>query len=275
MKRFSAVAVVLLFSCFFPFPVNADVKSQNFDEYRGRGLAAQQQGLFKEAMAYYTKALSTDPDRPEIYNDLGVVCEQLGNLYEAKNYYLEAVHLDTHYLPAYSNLAYLAKRQGDLPSAVEYFKKRIEYGGPADPWSREALEQLRAITAASPGLKEWIQNYEVLILDRRARVLAQQLDQEQEKAASDKFLAAEQYIQQAKAYEAEEMYAQALAEYDKALAKTPESPRVAEYRRLALVKLKESEIKALVDAGLEKLSAGDTKSAKEDFRQILTVIPDE
>jgi len=274
-KIFSLLFSVVLFSLFFQSAVYAETTREDLETYRMQGLEAQKKGLLDDAIANYTKALSLDPNRADIYNDLGVVYEAQGNAYEARRYYFDAINLDKKYLPAYSNLAFLCKRQGNLAKAAEYFKRRIELGDPADPWTKEAVEQLRILAETFPQEKRWLAEYETNLLERRAVVLEEKLKEHQDQVLADRLSKADNYIRSAQAYEQQQMYAQALAEYDRALSETPESPRIIEYRRLALLKLRKSEIEKLVSTALEKFEAGDNNSSKEDFRQILTIIPDE
>jgi len=275
MRIFSQILVLILFSCLFQTSVSAQTKLQVIEDYRAKGMEAQKSGRYDDAFAYYQKAVSLDLERADIYNDLGVLCEVMGNFYEAQNYYLEALRVDKNYLATYFNLAFYYKRQGDLAKAAQYFKERADRSDFDDPWVKESLEQLRTLAPLFPDLKRWMQEYEASFLAYRAAVLDKQLKEQEEKINAENLKESENCVQQAKLYEEQEMYEQALAEYDKALSKTPESPRIIEYRRLAVVKLKERDVKKLMTSALEKLQAGDTSSSKEDFRQILTIIPDE
>ncbi len=150
MRTFFLVLSLVLFSFFPLLPVNAETASENIEIYRMKGLEAQNQGSLDEAVAYFSKAISLNPNRPDLYNDLGVVYEAQGNAYQAKRYYYEAITLDKKYLPAYSNLALLCQRQGNLAKAIEFFKKRIELGDPSDPWTKDAVEHLRTLSQAFP-----------------------------------------------------------------------------------------------------------------------------
>jgi len=275
MRAFFLFLFVVLFSFSSQMIVRAETISENLETYRMQGLEAQKKGSLDEAIAYYTKALSLDPNRPDLYNDLGVVYEAKGSAYEARRYYFEAINLDKKYLPAYSNLAYLCQRQGNLSKAAEFFRKRIELGDPGDPWTKDAVEQLRILAQTFPQEKRWLEAYEANLLEHRAKVLETKLKEQQDQILADRLLKAEKYIEQARVYADQEMYEQALAEYDRALAENPESPRIAEYRRRTFLKLKRSEITKLVNTALEKFDAGDNNSSKEDFRQILSIIPDE
>lgn len=275
MKFFSRILVLFLFFCLFSEPAKAQTKSQIIEDYRAKGVEAQKEGLYDDAFAYYQKALSLDLERAEIYNDLGVLCEMMGNFYEARNYYLDALRVDKNYLATYFNLAFYYKRQGDLAKAAQYFKERVERSHPEDPWVQRSLEELKAFIPIFPDLKRWMQEYEASFLAYRASVLDKQLKAQEERINAENLKQSEFCVQQAKLYEEQQMYEQALAEYDKALSRTPDSPRIIEYRRLAAMKLKERDMKKLMDSALEKFQAGQTGSSKEDIRQILTIIPDE
>ena len=253
MRTFLLILFAILFSFYSQATLRAQTILESLELYRSQGLEAQQKGLLDDAKAYFTKALSLDPDRADIYNDLGLVCESMGNAYEAKRHYFEAINIDKNYLPAYSNLAILCKRQGNLESAARYFRKRIELGDPEDPWTKEAIEELRLLGETFPQEQRWLEEYESRLLGRKSRALQEQLNEVQDRVLVERLAMAEKYIAQAKAYEEEEMYEHALAQYDMALAQTPESPRISEYRRLALEKLKKSEIHQLVTTALEKL----------------------
>ncbi len=275
MKTCAQLLVLVLFSFLFQTTLSAYSKTDALEDYRSKGMEAQQKGFLEEAQAYYEKALTFDQQRADIYNDLGVVCERMGNNYEAKNYYLKALTIDPKYLPAYSNLAYFYKREGNLTQAIEYFKRRMELGGPMDPWSKEAANQLKALSGASPELKQWLKDYEASVLARETKILTDRVKQEEEKSLRDSLAKADKAVQEAKAYEEKEMHAEALAQYDTALAATPGNPRIIEYRQAVLAKMKQAEVRKLADAALDKLKAGDARSSREDFRQILTIIPDE
>ncbi|MCX5681573.1 MAG: hypothetical protein NT079_04780 [Candidatus Omnitrophica bacterium] len=124
-------------------------------------------------------------------------------------------------------------------------------------------------------LKKRIQENETDVLERETAFMTQKLKEEEEKISLSRFAQTEKYIQQGKAYEQEEMYAEALAEYDRASSIAPSDPRILECRKFVLLKLKEIEVRELVNTALEKLKSGDLHSARKDFSQILTIIPDE
>ena len=275
IKVFLRILAIVFFLFFSQAPLSADTKHENLEEYRSKGLAAQQQGLFQDAAAYYEKALSLDEERADICNDLGIVYEHLGDPYQARNYYLKAIDLDEKYLPGYLNLAYFYKRQGDSAQAIEYFKKRIALGRPVDPWARRAVEELRLLSEASPESKEWLQKYESNVLAREVKIAGKKLDGAQEKRYLADLAGSEKYVRRGEAYDKEEMYEEALAQYDIALSLTPSDPRILEYRRLVLLKLKEDKIDKVVNAALKEFSTRSLDSSNEGSRQMLAVTPDE
>lgn len=272
---FLRILAIILFSFCSQTPLSADTKHENFEDYRSKGLAAQQQGLLQDAAAYYEKALNLDDERPDICNDLGIVYEQLGNPYQARNYYLKALGLDKKYLPVYLNLAYFYKRQGDMAKSIEYFEKRIALGRPDDPWTREAVAELHLLSEASPETKAWLQKYESNVLSREVKVAGKKLDDAQERKYLADHAKAEKYVAQGQVYEKEEMYEEALAQYDMALSITPNDSRILEFRQLALLKMKESKTGKAVNSALEEFSTRSLDSSNEGSRQMLAVTPDE
>ncbi|MDP8264611.1 MAG: tetratricopeptide repeat protein [Candidatus Aceula lacicola] len=249
--------------------------NEKFEKYRMRGLMAQQEGLLQESLEYYRKALKIDSTTPEIYNDIGIVSERMGDLYEAKRNYFKALEINENYLPAYSNLAYLYKKQGDFITAIEYFKKRMKLGGPKDPWTQEAGDQLRYLSEFSPELKKWIMAIETDMLSKEVKEVSNVLAEVEKKKFDKQVADVKKYVDQAQSYEEEGLYKAALAECDRALSLVPENAKLVEYRKNIVFKIKAEEIRSRVNTALKKLESGDTDSSREDFRTILTIIPSE
>ena len=122
-------------------------------EYRNRGYALQQQGDFKQALFYFTRAIALDPGNSALYNDKGLMEEYQGMKEEAKNSYLKSLELDRRYLPANTNLGMLYAKQQQYTLAVQYLKQRVALGSADDPWTLEAQAQLDQIYEAVPSLR--------------------------------------------------------------------------------------------------------------------------
>ncbi|MDD3375684.1 MAG: tetratricopeptide repeat protein [Candidatus Omnitrophica bacterium] len=274
MRTFSLALILFFIPIIFQTQVFGEI-DEKFEKYRMHGLIAQQEGLLQESLDYYMKALKIDSTTPEIYNDLGIVNERMGDLYEAKRNYFKALEINENYLPAYSNLAYLYKKQGDFITAIEYFKKRMKLGGPKDPWTKEAGDQLRYLSEFSPELKKWIMAIETDMLSKEVKAISDVLSEVEKENFDKQVVSVKEYVAQAQAYEKDGLYKAALAQCDRALSLVPENAKLTDYRKTIVLKLKAEEIRNRVDTALQKLESGDTDSSEEDFRKILTIIPSE
>ena len=119
--------------------------------YRTLGYEAQQRGEQATALSWYRKAAALDPSYATPHNDAGILLEQAGRLEEAQEAYHHAVAVDPNYLEAHANLAMLSERLGDTQSAIVHWRKRLELGDPANPWTIRARERLIALGALEPG----------------------------------------------------------------------------------------------------------------------------
>jgi tetratricopeptide (TPR) repeat protein len=122
-------------------------------DLRNHAYAFQQQGEFKQAMFYYTRAIALDPDNPDLYNDKGLMEEYLGKKDDARDDYLKALEHDRKYLPATTNLGMLYAKEKQYTLAVQYLKQRVELGSADDPWTLEAQSQLNQIYEEVPALR--------------------------------------------------------------------------------------------------------------------------
>jgi len=243
-------------------------KKDIISEYRNKGYEAQQKGDLNGALANYTKAVSLGLDTAEVYNDMGVIYEQGGSLDKAEESYLTALQKDKNYLPTYMNLGCLYERKGKVTKAAEYLQKRIEAGDPDDPWTTKAEDKLRGLAKKSPAIKEWLSIREAQRKQRQAKMSANQ-------ELTQQMMAADHHLERAKMLEKEGKNIQALEEYNKALFYTPDNPKILQSRKMVLYKMTKQQVQDHVDSAMKYLNMGDTSSAKVEFRNILTVIPDE
>jgi Flp pilus assembly protein TadD len=142
----------------------SDVKREEAGKYRELGLECQQAGNLPEALSYYQKAVSLDPNFVVAYNDLGVLYEAMGSVGRAEENYLKSVKLDPLYSSAYTNLAFLYESQRNFQKAAFYWGKRVEIGDPEDPWTQKAANRLRDIRR-SLSLKPFSDEREENVLD--------------------------------------------------------------------------------------------------------------
>ena len=109
--------------------------------YRAEGFKLQEKSDLDGALVLYQKAAEMDPGYAIVCNDLGIIYEAKGAIERAEESYLRAIQLDKNFLSAYSNLALLYEGKRDLEKAAYFWKKRVELGVPADPWTQKAQQR--------------------------------------------------------------------------------------------------------------------------------------
>ncbi|MBU3911792.1 MAG: tetratricopeptide repeat protein [Candidatus Omnitrophica bacterium] len=112
------------------------------ESYRVQGYNAQQVGEIDEAISWYQKSASLDPNYAAPHNDLGILFEAKGWLDRAETEYQKAVAIDGNYANAHTNLALLYERKGELEKAAFHWMRRYKLGSPQDPWTQEAEQRL-------------------------------------------------------------------------------------------------------------------------------------
>jgi tetratricopeptide (TPR) repeat protein len=242
------------------------ISKEAAEDYRLQGFEAQQKGNLDEALTFYTKAMALKPDNVSVvYNDTGIVYEKLGLKDRAEEYYLQAIREDPQYLPSYMNLAYLYKDQGQTQKAVEYFHRRVVLAKEDDFWVQKAKQEIFALDPS----------YRQKILLKEAHELQQELIRQAGEELAQKVAKADDYYDKGKILAQKEEYNKAIAYYNQALLLTPNNPKILKAREDAMLKRHLVEVKRRSEYAFKFLNAGDTLSAKEEFRRILTIIPDE
>jgi Tfp pilus assembly protein PilF len=114
------------------------------EAYTFRGWAYSFQGRLDDAIEECKKAIATDPDFGNPYNDIGSYLMKQGKLEEAAAW-LERAKTAPRYEPRhfpYLNLGRLYAAQGQLRRACEEFEGALRLE-PENRLARSALEQLR------------------------------------------------------------------------------------------------------------------------------------
>jgi len=130
-----------------------DAHKEQAQAYRRQGYEYQKTGNLEAAMIMYQKATQLDPNFALAFNDLGIIYEANGCPECAEQVYLRAIELEPKLLSPYSNLALLYESQDNLERAAYYWRKRVEFGGPQDPWTiraRQRMEDIAAVGAIEP-----------------------------------------------------------------------------------------------------------------------------
>ncbi len=276
-KEFSILSLTCRARLFFflaavTFQTNAfaDIKEQSAAVYRSQGYEAQQKGNLQEALSFYAKAISLgkDSDNIALFNDTGVIYEQLGLLNKAEDHYLQALRLDNQYLPAYSNLAYLYKRQGNTDKAIEFFKKRVEWGRASDPWTQKAKSEISQLAKNDPKVQRWLVQQEIA-------GLTEEVIRKEREDFTNRLVQADEFYQKGRELAKAGKYKQAMEEYQKALALTPQNPNLKDAFNEARLESLKIDVKESSEVALKMLNQGDVVSAKVEFRRILATIPNE
>lgn len=260
---YSSFLIISIFVVAFQSSLFADEKLKTAEEYRIKGFEEQQRGNFEKAFQYYVKSLSLVPDNETIYNDMGVLYEQLGFEPKAEEYYLKAIRVKKDYLPPYMNLAYMYQKSGETDKAIEYFEKRVELGRAHDPWVARAKEELLQLDP----------NRRKRIVEEAAQDMESDLVQKSRDDFSLQIMRAEGHYQKGVQFQKKKDYTAAVGEFDEALTFTPDNPKIKRARAKAVKAKNKEEISQRSKQALKMLEEGDSNSAEEEFRKILTILP--
>ena len=234
-------------------------------EYRSLGYQAQQEGDFDRALTFYAKAAALDPNDAWTYNNVGVIYEQMGLPEKAELQYLKALEIDSDYLPSYTNLAFLYKERGDIPRAISYFQTRIDQAPENDEWVPLLVKELYAL---DPKIRETLVQDELKETGERLYQIAQ------EELSLD-VARADGHCRRAQEFAKQNQFEEAIAEIDKALALTPDNPKLQERREELGRDQRIFEVKESSRRAIELLDSGDMDSARQEFQKILTILPGE
>jgi len=166
------------------------------------------------------------------------------------------------------NLAYLYLRRGDSETAAFYFEKRIEKAPPNDTWATRAKEELRLLDPHREERRQAAMAKEV------ARVQEELIAQAREEFQKEIVRADKHYRTGVEMAESGE-YEGAIAEFNRALLLTPENPKIQRAKREAQQEQLKLDVAKHSQEALKHLDMGDADSAKNEFRKILTIIPNE
>jgi tetratricopeptide (TPR) repeat protein len=234
-------------------------------EYRSQGLEEQRLGNLDEAMAFYQKAIITDPFYVVAYNDLGIVYEAKGFIDQAEACYLKAIRLNPDYPNVYSNLAYLYEGKRDFEKAAFYWDKRMKLGPPDDPWRDKAEKRLRDLAEILPSLKARFMEEDAVRLNKEL-LIKKEVDAKK----------AQEHIKMAKKFYMGGEYEKAMQEMEVALLLDSRAPGGAEMFEMVSVKLREKERLANIQRmqqyfqeGIRLYQQDNPKSAQQEFDKIL------
>lgn len=238
------------------------------EEYRLKGYEAQQKGQLDKALTYYNKAIGLGGATPAVHNDIGVIYERLGMFDKAEWNYMRAVDMDPGYLPPYTNLAYFYHSRGNMKKAAKYFEERLQRStDPDDPWAAKIRRELVELDPEK--YKQYkrptAEEAEELIKDERERAYED---------FSLEIVRAEKHYQKGQEHLQKKEFEQAVAEFDRALAVTPNNPKILKAREDVMYEQAVETIRLKTDNALQDLKTGNVKSARKEFQEILATIPE-
>jgi len=107
-------------------------KSAQARDYYNKGVDFSQEKNYTEAIVYYEKAISEDPNYIDAYDNLGLAYRKTGKLNEAEKNYLKSYSLNDKNLNSILNLAVVYGINKNYLKASEFYKKAITLK-PQDP----------------------------------------------------------------------------------------------------------------------------------------------
>jgi tetratricopeptide (TPR) repeat protein len=93
--------------------------------YNILGIAQDGQSKFSEAVNSYTKALSLQPNTPDLHFNLAIALTNVGNYEVAATHYHHAIALNPNFFEAYGNLGTVLQKQGLLEDAIKNYKTAL------------------------------------------------------------------------------------------------------------------------------------------------------
>lgn len=109
-----------------------NISGQKVDNKKFEATAFNDQGLdyfnkkdYENAEMYFRKAIETDSNLANPYNNLGIVLSLTGRQEEALENYKKAISVYPQYANAYSNIGVYYREKGDFVQAIDNFQKAI------------------------------------------------------------------------------------------------------------------------------------------------------
>src|SRR5213592_2545664 len=95
------------------------------------GTALQSEHRIDEAIAYYRRAIATQPDYAPAYNNLGTALREQKRIDEAVASYQQALKLQPQFATAHFNLANVLIEQGNPAAALDHFERALRMEPPS------------------------------------------------------------------------------------------------------------------------------------------------
>ena len=238
------------------------------EDYYRQGYDAQRMDNYSQALAFYYKAAAVDPTNSSYWNDIGLAYELMGQAPTAEKAYLRAIKIDPVYLAPYANLGHLYQKQQNIVKAIYFFQKRVELGNPADPWTKKARADLEDIYSSAPLYRERFMRAETKRLNLQTSQQSRENFKSQMRVASSEYERGLLLLKEQKAQEA-------VKAFNASLAFAPENPKTLEARNEAMRLFRAQQVALHVDKAMQLIDQGNEQAAKQQFREILSIIPNQ
>lgn len=100
--------------------------SENLNELLSAATIAHENRDYENAIIFYEKALSINPNLPAVYLKIGNICLDVLALNDALLYYEKTLELDPSNAVAYTNIGSVFQKNNQLDEAQEYYEKALE-----------------------------------------------------------------------------------------------------------------------------------------------------
>ena len=247
--------------------IDAPYEILDAEEYARRGLEAQQQGDFEQAIQYYDKAINLNPNYAIAYFYRGNAYGNKGELDQAIQDFTKAIDLNPNDAKAYNNRGIAYGTKDDFDLAIQDFTKAIDL----DPNYAKAYFY-RGIAYSDKGeLDQAIQDYDKAI----------DLNPNDAKA----------YFYRGNAYSNKGDFDQAIQDYDKAIELDPQLAEVYNNRGNAYsdkgdfdqatqdydeaIDLNPNDAKAYNNRGVAYSDKGDLDRAIQDYDKAIDLNPND
>lgn len=105
---------------------NVVENKQSWKAYNGLGIIFDMQGEYKQALTYFNKARTIQPNNPDILNNIGYSLYMEQAFLEAQRFFLKALKIDHKFEKAIYNYALTLARQKKYADALSTFTKVID-----------------------------------------------------------------------------------------------------------------------------------------------------
>jgi len=127
--------------------------------YRQLGSAFSKRRQFAEAITYFQRALSFNPNHAEMQNDLGIIFGQQGKLEQAKACFEKAIAEKKDFAQAYYNLGIILNGEEQFAEAITCYQKALSI----TPHYADAYNNLGNSLSGQDKISEAIINYQKAI----------------------------------------------------------------------------------------------------------------